>query len=113
MLQQAVTHIQGELRRISDLVGRIGGDEFVIALARSDPTDLAASQLAAHIVARLCGPFELGDGIVVEMGVSIGLAKLPPPRPPAARADARRRRGDVPGQAARQENAYAAALTES
>ena len=77
VLQQAVTRIQGELRRTSDLVGRIGGDEFVIALAHSGPTDLAASQLAANIVARLCEPFELGDGIVVEMGVSIGMASFP------------------------------------
>lgn len=77
VLQQAVTRIQGELRRTSDLVGRIGGDEFVIALAHSGPTDLAASQLAANIVARLCEPFDLGAGIVVEMGVSIGLASFP------------------------------------
>jgi diguanylate cyclase (GGDEF)-like protein/PAS domain S-box-containing protein len=77
VLQQAVIRIQGELRRTSDLVGRIGGDEFVIALAHSGPTDLAASQLAANIVARLCEPFELGDGIVVDMGVSIGMASFP------------------------------------
>ena len=77
VLQQAVTRIQGELRRTSDLVGRIGGDEFVIALAHSGATDLAASQLAANIVARLGEPFDLGAGIVVEMGVSIGLASFP------------------------------------
>ena len=77
VLQQAVQRIQSELRRTSDLVGRLGGDEFVIALAHSGPTDHAASQLAANIVARLCQPFTLADGSVVDMGVSIGLASFP------------------------------------
>jgi GGDEF domain-containing protein len=60
VLQQAVQRIQVELRRNTDLVGRIGGDEFVVALAHSGPTDVAASQIAANIVARLCEPFALG-----------------------------------------------------
>jgi diguanylate cyclase (GGDEF)-like protein/PAS domain S-box-containing protein len=77
VLQQAVARIQGELRRTSDLVGRIGGDEFIVALAHSGPTDLAANQLAAKIIERLSEPFELGDGIVAEMGVSIGMASYP------------------------------------
>ena len=77
VLQQVVVRIQGELRRTSDLVGRLGGDEFVIALAHSGPTDAAASQLAANIVARLCEPFDLGGGIVVRMGASVGLASYP------------------------------------
>jgi diguanylate cyclase (GGDEF)-like protein/PAS domain S-box-containing protein len=78
VLQQAVQRIQSELRRNSDLVGRIGGDEFVVALAHSGPTDEAASQIAAAIVARLCEPFELAGGrAVAEIGVSIGLASFP------------------------------------
>jgi diguanylate cyclase (GGDEF)-like protein/PAS domain S-box-containing protein len=77
VLQQAVVRIQGELRRTSDLVGRIGGDEFIVALAHSGPTDLAANQLAANIIARLSEPFELGGGIVAQMGVSIGMASYP------------------------------------
>ena len=77
VLQQAVGRIQGELRRASDLVGRLGGDEFVVALAHSGPTDVPASQLAANIVARLCEPFVLGGDIVVQMGVSIGMANYP------------------------------------
>ena len=77
VLQQAVQRIQVELRRNTDLVGRIGGDEFVIALAHSGPTDVAASQIAANIVARLCEPFALGGGGVAEIGVSIGMASYP------------------------------------
>ena len=77
VLQQAVQRIQAELRRNTDLVGRIGGDEFVVALAHSGPTDVAASQIAANIVARLCEPFALGGGAVAEIGVSIGMASYP------------------------------------
>ncbi|MCK9684657.1 diguanylate cyclase domain-containing protein [Scleromatobacter humisilvae] len=78
VLQQAVQRIQSELRRNTDLVGRIGGDEFVVALAHSGPTDVAASQIAASIVARLCEPFELDGGrAVAEIGVSIGMASFP------------------------------------
>ena len=78
VLQQAVQRIQAELRRNTDLVGRIGGDEFVVALAHSGPTDVAASQIAANIVARLCEPFELGGGGgSAEIGVSIGMASYP------------------------------------
>ena len=112
VLQQAVARIQGELRRTSDLVGRIGGDEFVIALAHSGPTDLAASQLAAHIVARLCEPFELGDGIVVEMGVSIGMASFP--RHGRQRRELMHAADEAMYWVKRHgKNAYAAALTEA
>ena len=111
VLQQAVTRIQGELRRTSDLVGRIGGDEFVIALAHSGPTDLAASQLAANIVARLCEPFELGDDIVVEMGVSIGMANYP--RHGRHRRELMHAADEAMYWVKRHgKNAYAAALTE-
>jgi diguanylate cyclase (GGDEF)-like protein len=77
VLQQAVQRIQSELRRTSDLVGRIGGDEFVVALANSGPTDVAASQIAANIVARLCEPFDLAGAGAAQIGVSIGMASYP------------------------------------
>jgi diguanylate cyclase (GGDEF)-like protein len=77
LLQQAVQRIQAELRRTSDLIGRIGGDEFVVALANSGPTDVAASQIAANIVARLCEPFDLGAAGAARIGVSIGMASFP------------------------------------
>jgi diguanylate cyclase (GGDEF)-like protein/PAS domain S-box-containing protein len=77
VLQQAVQRIQAELRRNSDLVGRVGGDEFVVALVHSGPTDVAASQIAANIVARLCEPFDLGSAGAARIGVSIGMASFP------------------------------------
>ena len=86
-------------------------DEFVIALAHSGPTDLVASQLAAHIVARLREPFELGDGIVVEMGVRIGVASFP--RHGRHRRKLMRAADEAMYWVKRQgKNAYAAALTE-
>jgi len=77
VLQQAVQRIQAELRRNSDLLGRVGGDEFVVALVHSGPTDVAASQIAANIVARLCEPFDLGSAGSARIGVSIGMAGFP------------------------------------
>ena len=112
VLQQAVARIQAELRRNSDLVGRIGGDEFVIALAHSGPTDVAASQLAEAIVARLCEPFELGGDIVVEMGVSIGMASFP--RHGRHRRELMHAADEAMYWVKRHgKNAYAAALTEA
>ena len=77
VLQQATRRMTGELRRASDFVGRVGGDEFVIVLQQGDSGDLAAAQLAAGVVQRLCEPFLLDQGASVSIGVSIGIAGYP------------------------------------
>jgi diguanylate cyclase (GGDEF)-like protein/PAS domain S-box-containing protein len=77
VLQEVTRRITGELRRNSDLVGRIGGDEFVVVLQHGDAAGAVAAQIAAHIVERLCQPFELDGGASAALGVSIGLASYP------------------------------------
>ena len=60
----------------SDVVARIGGDEFVViqsAMQRVDQADLYARQLSAVITA----PYAIG-GKIVSVGVSLGYATSPP-----------------------------------
>ena len=59
--------------RDEDLVCRIGGDEFVIALASPSHSKLAES-LATRVLAEFTRPFELSVGSVV-ISASIGVAK--------------------------------------
>jgi diguanylate cyclase (GGDEF)-like protein len=59
--------------RAEDLVARIGGDEFVIALASPSHLRLAES-LAARLLEEFARPFELSVGEVV-VSASIGVAK--------------------------------------
>jgi diguanylate cyclase (GGDEF)-like protein len=63
----------GELVRAEDVVARIGGDEFVIALASPSHLRLAES-LADRLLIELAHPFELSVGHVA-ISASIGLAK--------------------------------------
>jgi diguanylate cyclase (GGDEF)-like protein/PAS domain S-box-containing protein len=58
--------------REHDVVGRLGGDEFLILLRGIPDTD-RAMQAARRIGASLCKPFELSCG-TVELGASTGVA---------------------------------------
>jgi diguanylate cyclase (GGDEF)-like protein/PAS domain S-box-containing protein len=59
--------------RDGDLVARLAGDEFVVV---TDP--LAAAQVAERLVMRLSQPIDLGDGTTVQVGASVGVARLDP-----------------------------------
>lgn len=61
--------------RESDLLARIGGDEFVVHLCSDTDTDDAAA-IAAKIIRRLSQPFDI-DGHRVHIGASIGIAIYP------------------------------------
>lgn len=65
----------GHCLRESDLVGRIGGDEFVIVLSRIESPD-DASLVASKIIARLAEPIDV-QGDVCQVGASIGIALFP------------------------------------
>ncbi|NRF72097.1 diguanylate cyclase [Aquincola sp. S2] len=76
VLQRCAERLQAAVRRASDLVGRIGGDEFIVALTHSGPQDIAVAQIAQHIVTLLCEPLAI-DGEPVQIGASIGIACFP------------------------------------
>ncbi|WP_433791539.1 putative bifunctional diguanylate cyclase/phosphodiesterase [Actinoplanes sp. CA-252034] len=59
--------------RAEDVVSRIGGDEFVVALA-GPPSERLGEQLAERLIAEFNRPFALSIGDVVT-SVSIGVAK--------------------------------------
>ncbi|MBZ9557470.1 MULTISPECIES: GGDEF and EAL domain-containing protein [Modicisalibacter] len=61
------------LMRSTDIVARFGGDEFVIALTGMGNGD-KASKVAQKIIDDLIQPFQLANGELVGISVSIGLA---------------------------------------
>jgi diguanylate cyclase (GGDEF)-like protein/PAS domain S-box-containing protein len=77
VLRVTARRVAGELRRETDFMGRIGGDEFLVVLPHADCSDADATRFAARIVERLCEPFVLEDGTSVSIGVSAGIASFP------------------------------------
>lgn len=65
--------------RASDLVARLGGDEFAVVM-EALPDAAQAEAVAAGLVAAMRQPFELGQGIVVRIGASVGIALARAPR---------------------------------
>ncbi|WP_431822542.1 diguanylate cyclase domain-containing protein [Burkholderia sp. F1] len=55
-----------------ELVARIGGDEFVVAI--DDTTMQACSVQAAQIIRQISAPYTLSIGQTVSLGISIGIA---------------------------------------
>jgi diguanylate cyclase (GGDEF)-like protein/PAS domain S-box-containing protein len=62
-----------ELKRETDLVARIGGDEFAVWL--DGCSALGAQRVAAKIVAAMTGIRQMFGGGLVELSVSIGIAE--------------------------------------
>ena len=83
--------------RVSDTVGRIGGDEF--AIVRSNLAASAERARRQQIVAALMRPFDV-DGHETWMSASVGIA-LPARRSRPADLLLKRRRRDVPREGAR------------
>jgi diguanylate cyclase (GGDEF)-like protein/PAS domain S-box-containing protein len=63
------------MSRSSDTIARVGGDEFVVVQALSDPAANAHSA-AARIIAELSRPFFIG-GEEIQIGASAGIALYP------------------------------------
>lgn len=88
-----LTQVAGRLRaavRGADIVGRVGGDEFVVVLTQVG--HLAGGQAVAERVVRSLGePFAL-DGVILRVGATVGVALTTPQdlslAGPLARADA-------------------------
>lgn len=73
LLQAAAKRIKS-CTRSSDLLGRIGGDEFVLFLARADTN--MAEEVLERINEKLKEPFSM-DGVRIELGLSAGVAVYP------------------------------------
>ena len=58
------------------LVARYGGDEFLVLLP-GPACPATARRLAERLVRSLCRPFDI-DGLVIEIGASVGVAVAPP-----------------------------------
>jgi len=96
LLRLVATRLRS-LVRTGDLIARLGGDEFALvvpldAAAQPGPSSEAAAHLARRIITVLEQPFELPDGAIVQIGVSIGIALA---WPEDGSADALVRRADV------------------
>jgi diguanylate cyclase (GGDEF)-like protein/PAS domain S-box-containing protein len=72
VLQRVAQVLEAVVRR-SDLVARPGGDEFVVALVDIDSAG-RAEQIARNIIAEVGKPIDIGNGVEVRLGVSIGIA---------------------------------------
>jgi diguanylate cyclase (GGDEF)-like protein/PAS domain S-box-containing protein len=77
VLIECANRLKASIRRTSDLVGRVGGDEFVAALYGVGPSDQVLSQVASDMIRNLREPIVLDDGQVAHVGASIGIACYP------------------------------------
>jgi len=75
LLQQLSTRLTGALRS-SDTIARLGGDEFAILMEDVGSAD-HAMELCHRILAVFDQPFEVMEGIRLEVGGSIGIAMFP------------------------------------
>jgi diguanylate cyclase (GGDEF)-like protein len=74
-LLKAVAERIGRALRAEDLVGRVGGDEFVAVLVGiEDAADVG--HVAANIVATVSRPYFI-NGLTLEIGTSVGISLFP------------------------------------
>lgn len=73
-LRWVAERLKGVLRD-SDLVARVGGDEFALLLNRADRS--VAEEVRARVLKALEEPVELEPGVVVTVRASVGLAVAP------------------------------------
>ena len=74
VLREVATRIKAEMR-MSDALGRIGGEEFVVLLIDSDlESSIAVAQRIREGISAT--PFQLSSGATIPLSVSIGVATL-------------------------------------
>ena len=72
VLEAVARQLESVVRR-TDLVARIGGDEFLVVLCALESADTARF-IASKIVGTLARPIELGHGQTASIGASVGVA---------------------------------------
>lgn len=75
LLREVATRLKSLLRE-TDLLGRLGGDEFIIVLTGDSDLQQAARTLSDRIIDGLSRPFSI-DGNEVNVGASVGIALAP------------------------------------
>jgi diguanylate cyclase (GGDEF)-like protein/PAS domain S-box-containing protein len=75
LLAKAAQRLKSSLRE-TDMLARIGGDEFAIIQSGESNQQYAAAELADRVIDVLARPFDL-DGNQVTIGTSIGIALAP------------------------------------
>ena len=98
LVLREVASVLAQCVRRTDIVGRSGGDEFVVLLPGIEGA-YKAEEIAANIIAGLHKPIAVGEGKFAHVGASIGIALTGPTREPAAEL---MRRADVAMYAAKQ-----------
>lgn len=76
VLKRVAEILEGAVRR-SDLVARPGGDEFTVALVGVD-SQAKIEQIAQDIIDEVRQPIDIGGGVQVRIGASIGIAMVGP-----------------------------------
>ena len=72
VLRQVARRMTGEIRD-GDFLGRLGGDEFVVGV--EDVTNEESATILAHrLIAAVSQDMTIGDGLVVRVGASVGIA---------------------------------------
>lgn len=77
VLQQVAKRIRSHVRRGSDLCVRLGGDEFLVALRDTHESSANLCNTAVELLDSMDQPIALGNGLMVTVGASVGIACAP------------------------------------